>query len=54
MAPRPTPSDFAHQAVRHGLADNVGLKHFAAAWHAWGQREDGWFAVLHGEVLARV
>ena len=53
-AERSMSSDFARQAVRHGLADDVGLEHLAAAWQVWGQREDGWFAVLHGEVLARV
>ncbi len=25
----------------------------AAAWREWGTREDGWFAVLHGEILCR-
>ena len=53
-AERSTSSDFAHQAVAHGLADDVALEHLAAAWLAWGRAEDGWFAVLHGEVLARV
>jgi len=53
-AERSTSSDFARQAVEHGLADDVGLEHLAAAWNAWGRHEDGWFAVLHGEVLARV
>ena len=23
------------------------------AWREWAERDDGWFAVLHGEVLAR-
>ncbi|RYV49472.1 methyltransferase domain-containing protein [Pengzhenrongella frigida] len=53
-AERSTSSDFAKQAVAHGLADDVGLEHLAAGWRAWGRHEDGWFAVLHGEVLARV
>ncbi len=26
----------------------------AAGWREWGEARDGWFAVLHGEVLARV
>jgi len=33
---------------------SVALEHLAEAWRAWGGSEDGWFAVLHGEVLARV
>ena len=52
-AERSTSSDFARQAIEHGLADDVGLEHLADAWRLWGESEDGWFAVLHGEVLAR-
>ncbi len=47
-------SDFARQAVAHGLADEVGLEQLAAGWREWGEQAGGWFAVLHGEVLARV
>jgi hypothetical protein len=32
----------------------VGLEHLAEAWREWGRAEDGWFTILHGEVLARV
>lgn len=53
-AERCVASDFAHQAVAHGLADEVGLEQLAAGWREWGEAPDGWFAVLHGEVLARV
>ncbi len=53
-AERCVSSDFARQAVEHGLADEVGLEQLAAGWREWGQSPDGWFAVLHGEVLARV
>jgi ubiquinone/menaquinone biosynthesis C-methylase UbiE len=53
-AERCVASDFARQAVGHGLADEVGLEQLAAGWREWGQTRDGWFAVLHGEVLARV
>ena len=37
----------------HGLADEVGLELLADAWREWGAQPDGWFAVMHGEVLAR-
>ncbi|GEL95487.1 methyltransferase domain-containing protein [Cellulomonas composti] len=46
-------SNFAAQAIMHGLADEVGLELIADAWREWGRTPDGWFAVLHGEVLAR-
>ncbi|WP_182111565.1 MULTISPECIES: methyltransferase domain-containing protein [unclassified Actinotalea] len=53
-AERVTASAFAEQAVAYGLADDVALEVLADAWRAWGEAEDGWFAVLHGWVLARV
>ncbi len=46
-------SNFAAQAIEHGLADEVGLEQLADAWHVWGAQEDGWFSILHGEVVAR-
>jgi hypothetical protein len=52
-AERCTESDFARQALQHGLADDVALEHLADGWRQWGDHPDGWFAVLHGEVLAR-
>jgi len=53
-ADRSVASNFAAQAIDHGLADEVGLELLADAWREWGQQADGWFSVLHGEVLARV
>ncbi|MGV8977312.1 MAG: methyltransferase domain-containing protein [Cellulomonas sp.] len=53
-ADRAVASHFAAQAIEYGLADDVGLEHLADAWREWGRAEDGWFAILHGEVLARV
>lgn len=52
-AERVTSSAFAQQAVAYGLADDVALEVLADAWRAWGEAQDGWFAVLHGWVLAR-
>ena len=52
-ADRSVASNFAAQAIAHGLADEVGLELLADAWREWGEQPDGWFAVLHGEVLAR-
>jgi len=53
-AERSTSSDFAAQAIAHGLADDVALEYLADSWRAWGALDDAWFAVLHGEILARV
>ncbi len=53
-ADRCVASNFAVQAMAHHLADEVGLELLADAWREWGQSLDGWFAVPHGEVLARV
>ena len=53
-ADRAVASNFAAQAIEYGLADDVGLEHLAEAWREWGRAEDGWFTILHGEVLARV
>ena len=52
-ADRCVSSGFATAAIEHGLADEVALEQLAEEWRAWGQGPDGWFVVLHGEVLAR-
>ncbi|GGW09656.1 hypothetical protein GCM10018980_21330 [Streptomyces capoamus] len=52
-ADRTVASDYAGRAVRGGHATAEGLRAVAEAWRDWGRREDGWFAVLHGEVLCR-
>lgn len=53
-AERVVSSDFAKQAVRYGLADDVLLETLRDAWEAWGAEPDGWYASLHGQVIARV
>jgi ubiquinone/menaquinone biosynthesis C-methylase UbiE len=45
-------SSFAEQAIEYGYADRGGLAELAAAWRGWAAQPDGWFAVLHGEILA--
>jgi ubiquinone/menaquinone biosynthesis C-methylase UbiE len=46
-------SAFAEQAVAYGLSDPGELAAIAGAWRRWAEQPDGYFAVLHGEVLAR-
>ncbi|MEU7259092.1 class I SAM-dependent methyltransferase [Streptomyces rimosus] len=53
-ADRTVASSYARLAVDGGHATEDELHRIAAAWREWGAREDGWFGVLHGEVLCRV
>lgn len=46
-------SQFGQQARATGLADDVALEEIARGWRQWAQDDDGWFAITHGEVLAR-
>jgi ubiquinone/menaquinone biosynthesis C-methylase UbiE len=52
-ADRVVESDLARQAVDRGLADRAELGRIAAGWRTWAEHEDGWFSVLHGEIIAR-
>ena len=47
-------TSFGPRAVELGLADRADLEAMAQAWRQWGDSEDAWFVVVHGEVLARV
>ncbi|MET0894882.1 MAG: methyltransferase domain-containing protein [Acidimicrobiia bacterium] len=51
-ADRTVGSAFADQALEFGLTDRDELEAIATAWRAWAAADDGWFAVLHGEILA--
>lgn len=53
-ADRLTHSDVGRHAVGLGLSDHGELEWIAAGWRAWARAVDGWFTVVHGEVLARV
>ncbi|HSS10522.1 MAG TPA: methyltransferase domain-containing protein [Acidimicrobiales bacterium] len=46
-------SAFAEQVLAYGLSDIDELRAIAGAWRLWAAKPAGWFAVLHGEVLAR-
>jgi ubiquinone/menaquinone biosynthesis C-methylase UbiE len=53
-ADRFTRSSLAEQLVAHGIASAGDLASFADGWRRWAASPDGWFAVLHGEVLCTV
>ena len=42
----------ADQLVAHGIAEEGDLVQFAAGWRRWAASPDGWFAALHGEIVA--
>lgn len=53
-AERMTTSAIARQLVAAGLASTADLDEIARGWLAWAAEPDGWFSVLHGEILCRV
>ncbi len=53
-ADRATKSTFAEQALAHGLADQAALERIATRGAGGRTEPDGWFAILHGEILCRV
>jgi SAM-dependent methyltransferase len=46
-------SALARQLLDSGLATDADLQRIAAAWRSWADEPDGWFAILHGEIIAR-
>jgi hypothetical protein len=52
-ADRMRDSSVSDQAVRGGHCTRADLDAMAEAFTEWAAHPDGWFAVLHGEVLAR-
>lgn len=52
-AERARESSFAPQAIESGAATAEDLREIAAAWRQWADDERGWFAMPHGEILAR-
>lgn len=52
-ADRTTGSGLAATALAHGFATREQLERIADGWRRWTVEPDGWFAVLHGEILAR-
>ncbi|MBF5080813.1 class I SAM-dependent methyltransferase [Quadrisphaera sp. INWT6] len=53
-AGRATASAFADHALASGAASAEQLDGVAAAWRRWAASEDGWIALLHGELLVRM
>lgn len=51
-ADRVTQSAWADQLLDYAIATPADLEAFALGWRRWSASRDGWFAVLHGEILA--
>jgi len=43
---------FAERAVALGICEHIELAGVASGWHRWADEPDGWFAFIHGEVVA--
>ncbi|WP_248960590.1 methyltransferase domain-containing protein [Sphaerisporangium perillae] len=52
-ADRVTGSTIADQAIAYGFATRADLERIADGWREWGTADDGWFSVLHGEIICR-
>lgn len=52
-ADRTVSSSYADTAITGGYATAEDLRRIAGGWHAWAAHQDGWFAVVNGEVLCR-
>ena len=47
-------SSLADHAIESGTASTVDLDDLAAGWLDWAANPDGWFAVLHSEIIVEV
>ena len=52
-ADRLTKSSLAINAIDSGNASQEELERLAEVWHEWGDCDDGFYALLHGEILCR-
>jgi SAM-dependent methyltransferase len=46
-------SAITRQAVEGGHADEAELHDISAAWRGWAASDDGWFTIIHGEIICR-
>jgi ubiquinone/menaquinone biosynthesis C-methylase UbiE len=46
-------SALARQAVSQGYATEAELAAISQGWRDWAADDDGWFGILHGEILCR-
>lgn len=46
-------SAIAEHAVSYGYATRADLERISAGWREWSAAPDGWFTLVHGEILCR-
>jgi SAM-dependent methyltransferase len=46
-------SDIATAILANATATEADLRRISGGWRTWASSDDGWFAVLNGEILAR-
>jgi hypothetical protein len=51
-AERIVESRFGDRAVELGISDRAGLLDMAVGWRKWAAEPHGWFAFIHGEIVA--
>ncbi|EMD36434.1 hypothetical protein CERSUDRAFT_84587 [Gelatoporia subvermispora B] len=52
-AERITGSSLGKGAIAGGFATQEELEDMAKAWREWSTKEDAWYGILHGEIVAR-
>jgi ubiquinone/menaquinone biosynthesis C-methylase UbiE len=45
--------DFTRQVIERGEGTAADLARISKAWRAWAEADDGWLALLHGEIICR-
>lgn len=53
-AERVLQSSIAEQATSYGYATGQDLERISTGWRTWAASPDGWFAVLHSEILCPI
>lgn len=53
-ADRIVDSAIARQLATSGMASEAELQQISDGWRRWAADDDGWFSVLHGELICRV
>jgi SAM-dependent methyltransferase len=46
-------SDLARQLLASRLATKADLHRISDGWREWAAADDGWFSILHGEIICR-
>ncbi|ALG13426.1 class I SAM-dependent methyltransferase [Kibdelosporangium phytohabitans] len=52
-ADRIVQTQIAEHAISYGYATRADLERISDGWREWVAAPDGWFAILHGEILCR-